>query len=371
MRLVAGLVKFVVVLLAAELCHCKAHLLSATCGTSVEMSERFLKQFVPHSNYTQRSSLTPRQKLDRLSKEPILVRINLVYDDSLRAEFASIEDMFEALRNMMYDAQLAFERKNLASKLKVQLVVVRVIPSDLIDHHAKDVGVLLEKFDKSPDMSHFPAADLNLIVVSSQLPPMIDENTSSVTNPAGVAIVGSFCTRRSSSLVAVYQWPGSSQVIAHEIAHTLGSFHDAQDNNCPGNVDIMASVVGLGRTQWSSCSIDYMLRRLQYDPIFNCIYDKNRMASAKPITDSFDFRPGNPSRLMLPAQYSLDELCRMALGNDSVFLREARETVHACYNTVCVASGLFRFNLGAAPYGTNCTVSTNSNHYCPAGKCKY
>ena len=49
---------------------------------------------------------------------------------------------------------------------------------------------------------------------------------------------------------------GAVFVIAHEMGHSLGMYHDGEANHCQSRCCIMSPSIGAGKTQWSDCSTD-------------------------------------------------------------------------------------------------------------------
>jgi hypothetical protein len=77
----------------------------------------------------------------------------------------------------------------------------------------------------------------------------------------GLAFVGVLCSR--SAGYAINQDFGSetvsSVIVAHELGHNFGSFHDGDGNTCPSSGFIMSPIIGGSPpTSFSSCSLDVM-----------------------------------------------------------------------------------------------------------------
>ena len=79
-------------------------------------------------------------------------------------------------------------------------------------------------------------------------PTQSSKNRHDVVLIQGLANVGETCAGGSAGVgIVEARTPGASFILAHEIAHTLGIYHDAVNRGCPVDMYIMAPSTGSGR----------------------------------------------------------------------------------------------------------------------------
>lgn len=84
---------------------------------------------------------------------------------------------------------------------------------------------------------------------------------------AGYAPVKGMCTGSRSCTINEGLDFGSVFVVTHEMGHSLGMYHDG-DNECDLRCCIMSPSVGSGKTHWSRCSVKEMRQFLGVGPSF-------------------------------------------------------------------------------------------------------
>lgn len=138
----------------------------------------------------------------------------------------------------------------------------------------------------------------------------------------GFASIGTICSQFKYSLCEDIGGFINSLVIAHEIGHGLGAFHDGiigSTDRCPiNNKDIMSPSIGGGSSyRFSSCSISMFKSTLLTSNLNSvasnaqCLLNKAKeTAEVSRIADT------------LPGEfYSPDDTCRMIYGPEASFCR--------------------------------------------------
>uniref|UniRef100_A0A7E4WCY2 Peptidase M12B domain-containing protein n=1 Tax=Panagrellus redivivus TaxID=6233 RepID=A0A7E4WCY2_PANRE len=122
---------------------------------------------------------------------------------------------------------------------------------------------------------------------------------------AGFAPVKGMCADYKSCTVNEGLDFGAVFVIAHEMGHSLGMYHDGEANHCHAKCCIMSPSIGAGKTHWSDCSIDelhvFVARLGSEDRAINCLLDTHQQVEL--------------AEAPLPGQqYSANEQCALFHG---------------------------------------------------------
>lgn len=176
---------------------------------------------------------------------------------------------------------------------------------------------------------------------------------------AGYAPVKGMCSGSRSCTINEGLDFGSVFVVTHEMGHSLGMYHDG-DNQCDLRCCIMSPSVGTGKTRWSSCSVNEMatfvghLGDISRSP--NCLIDNTD------VTDSKSQKELNP-----PGQlFTLDEQCEIFHGECWKHeLRDGQPLSNVCSMVWCGnGEGIIR-SAHPALEGTYCGMGMT----CRQGRC--
>ncbi|RNA38761.1 A disintegrin and metallo ase with thrombospondin motifs 3-like [Brachionus plicatilis] len=191
--------------------------------------------------------------------------------------------------------------------------------------------------------------------------------TSTRSMTVGFASIGTICTQNKYSLSEEIGGFINLLVVAHEIAHGLGAFHDGIigfSDQCPiNNRDIMSpSLGGTSSHRFSPCSISMFKSTLLNKNLnsvasnANCL--TNKVALSEEIGRIEDTDAGK--------FYSPDDLCRMIFGPSATYCQNKIESI--CRSLNCRANSSSSFctpNYAGAPDGTLCA----SGKVCLKGEC--
>lgn len=260
-----------------------------------------------------------RQAYVQLTLFPI--RIRVLYDKSFAAQHSDPSSVERFVRNMMYAVQLIFEQPELYLLVKVQIVVVQIAKLDRdfpVEESANEMLNSIDSFNLAANQTE--NFDLTLMIMYRS----IFESTYKGNVLNGLAGLGSFCSsKRSDGLVSqkglVVEIKGINRVmvLAHELAHNLGVPHDGvAQSTCEDGKFIMSRFANEGRVKWSECSREMMAAHIRKPHVFECVYNQDRLRSAVPISQQFDWFPGRPGRVPLPGEeVTLDKQCQLATDN--------------------------------------------------------
>ncbi|XP_070185529.1 A disintegrin and metalloproteinase with thrombospondin motifs 3-like isoform X2 [Littorina saxatilis] len=132
--------------------------------------------------------------------------------------------------------------------------------------------------------------------------------------PAGYAPITGLCNPSRACAAITDEGFTSGFIIAHEMAHVFGLFHDGHGNACSGRrytTAIMAPLVEakLNHYWWSDCSKQQMQHVINY---LYCLNDEPDLASD---VDHYDLDSGHDLDDEMGKDYSLDFQCRLEFGN--------------------------------------------------------
>lgn len=332
--------------------------------------------------------------IERLKKELVKVRLNVVYDDSFLEEFSTPYDLENYVRNIIFATQFVFNQEELAEHVRINLVVVSLKRSEITYPKHVQSDVILSLFTKGPDIESSLRVDLNILLtfrnfwmmprsrkIQRKLATHEDDKKNSLKFQAkvlGQAGIGTFCSRfyADGTLMITVPSLGSAVILAHELAHSFGTFHDGEGTSFERacNIDsyIMYPDIGETRLHWSPCTIARI--RHEFISRAECIFNPARISSAKPLKPSFDFSPSanNPNFKLLPGQnMSIDAQCTQALGKNaksslSAFGRNGNERYDTCQSLVCTVGKYMEIGIGPAPAGSRCRQTSG---HCLAGSC--
>ncbi|KAE9548971.1 hypothetical protein FO519_007820 [Halicephalobus sp. NKZ332] len=176
---------------------------------------------------------------------------------------------------------------------------------------------------------------------------------------AGFAPVKGMCVDLKSCTVNEGLDFGAVFVIAHEMGHSLGMYHDGESNQCHSRCCIMSPSIGTGKTQWSDCSTDelkFFISKLGTDNrAHNCLGD-----------DTSELEIPRFKKLLPGQQYSMDEQCSLFHGPCwKQELKDGQKLKDICEMIWCTSGeGIVRTTHPALE-GTYC----GENSICIEGSC--
>lgn len=151
----------------------------------------------------------------------------------------------------------------------------------------------------------------------------------------GFASIGTVCTQNKYSLSEEIGGFMNLLIVAHEIAHGLGSFHDGIigfTESCPiNNRDIMSpSLGGSSSHRFSSCSISMFKSTLLNNNLdsvaTNAFCLTNKIALNQ---ESSQIKETDAGRI-----YSPDDLCRMIFGPTATYCQVNIETIFYLFKII-------------------------------------
>ncbi|XP_060073667.1 A disintegrin and metalloproteinase with thrombospondin motifs gon-1-like [Ylistrum balloti] len=183
--------------------------------------------------------------------------------------------------------------------------------------------------------------------------------TRTVMGPAGYAPITGMCNPSRSCAVVKDDGFTSAFIVAHEVAHVIGLYHDGHGNTCHGAqyaTAIMAPMVqsNLQHYWWSTCSNDRMNQML---PHLTCLNNN-------PLTRETSKHVSDP----LGDLWSFDQQCQYEFGG-------RHSACRSYYGDLCAqlwcsdGSGhrLCKTKRGRALEGTSC----GADQSCQKGACTY
>lgn len=185
--------------------------------------------------------------------------------------------------------------------------------------------------------------------------------------PAGYAPITGMCNPARSCAAITDEGFTSGFIIAHEMAHVFGLFHDGHGNPCTGRnyqTAVMAPLVEtkLNNFWWSECSKARMQQVVNY--LF-CLND-----DPDPTTEDkhYDIDSGPVLSTDLGKHWSLEMQCRLEFGNDfSVCKSFPGDTCNMLWCSERVTPHLCRTKRGPPLPGSNCGYQME----CHDSRCHY
>uniref|UniRef100_A0A1I7Z0D3 Peptidase M12B domain-containing protein n=1 Tax=Steinernema glaseri TaxID=37863 RepID=A0A1I7Z0D3_9BILA len=316
------------------------------------------------------------ERLAQLRDEELTIELAVFADDTMWSHFHKLygDDADVELHRFIVavanNIDILFRHSTISPKVKVKIVkydVLKMPPPSMSrnTHQNGDVDRLLESFC---DYQHSinPADDSDprhwdhALLFSGY--DLYRDNLKAV---AGYAPVKGMCTGIRSCTINEGLDFGSVFVVTHEMGHSLGMYHDG-DNECDLRCCIMSPSVGTGKTEWSQCSVKelnvFVTRMGSQNRPHNCLRDDplpEEETETNSIADSnVDLLPGQ--------DYPINEQCTMFHGECWRHeLRDGQTLEDVCEMVWCGNNeGIIR-TAHPALEGTYC----GKGKYCVGGKC--
>jgi hypothetical protein len=239
-----------------------------------------------------------------------------------------------------------------------------ITASELPEGDGHDLSKMLHEYTtwvNNDAVDYFPVHDMAPMFTGVHLQSK-DQSGNFVDGVAGLATVGDACFEGSTSIIydSGANFAGINN-LAHELAHSLGSYHDADTEaaDCPQSDGYIMSYEGDGKKSnfyFSECSIA-AIKKFITSPDGACL-------KSFEAPETWETPSGNPGDYI-----SLNAQCRKALNNPTAFVDPSIPVDDICTNLVCVGEveqGVASSYLGRMPAdGSYCGESGS----CFNGEC--
>ncbi|XP_063446232.1 A disintegrin and metalloproteinase with thrombospondin motifs 3-like [Mytilus trossulus] len=183
--------------------------------------------------------------------------------------------------------------------------------------------------------------------------------TRNAIGPAGYAPITGMCNPARSCALIKDEGFTSAFIVAHEIAHVIGVYHDGHGNDCGGRefqYSMMASMVQstLHHYWWSRCSNDRIKQALPY---LTCMNNN-------PLED-----PLKGVSHPLGKAFNLDDQCRYEFGANHISCRSYYGDL--CDTLWCAEKSNMRLCKTKRGRPLNGTPCSSGKYWCMDGKCSY
>uniref|UniRef100_T1J9R7 Peptidase M12B domain-containing protein n=1 Tax=Strigamia maritima TaxID=126957 RepID=T1J9R7_STRMM len=269
--------------------------------------------------------------------------------------------VMEVVLAMINAAELLFQAESLETNIKLTLVQLEIQKTEFeglkrsanIDEYLKNFCSWQKKINPNNDDDplHWDHA---LLLTGSNLYSQ-DKEGKQNNQVVGLAPVSGMCLFGNSCSVNEGGHFEAVYVIAHELGHSMGMQHDGPQNSnkCDKNKFIMSPTLGSGKTTWSACSREYLLRFL-------------RSAQARCLWDQ-GFSPqhlNHQRNTLLPGQrFHPDQQCRLKFGSAS--MKDPTQPLDKiCQDLQCLTNN-YPLTSHPALEGSFC----GENKYCRSGNC--
>lgn len=334
-------------------------------------------------------SLSPVEldaRLQRLKTEIVLVRLRIVIDRSLVTALGNNDkEIHRFVRNLVFAAQLYYERKEMKERLRFNFRVVDIVKSKQSFPEHLDSASILEKFEAPLGGDR---ADLNVLLLFRNLWSIREDLKKPAIKTFGLAYMSTFCNLDNVSqakLIMNANSLGSSMTLVHEIGHALGARHDPKDyprqGACSPSLMFTYADESMDRCAWSEDSLRDITNHLITTPIYECTFKSDRTQPG-PLKSSVDFdftlRPGTDNKRVLPGSNNFPgssplHQCELALGKgaypDAQFKNQL-SSYEMCKQLGCRVYGLSSLiHIGPAAPGTRCRITDKVLSHCKDNEC--
>uniref|UniRef100_A0A8R1HY72 Peptidase M12B domain-containing protein n=1 Tax=Caenorhabditis japonica TaxID=281687 RepID=A0A8R1HY72_CAEJA len=201
-------------------------------------------------------------------RDVLTVELAVFADDAMWEHFQKIygkaaeENMHTFIMAVVNNIDVLYTQRLLQPRINIKIVryeILKNIPQimNARKHSNGDVDRLLDSFcqyqnEINPPNDADPRHWDHALLFSGY-----DLHRNGVKTVAGYAPVKGMCSGVRSCTINEGLDFGSVFVVTHEMGHSLGMYHDG-DNECDLRCCIMSPSVGSGKTHWSHCSVNEM-----------------------------------------------------------------------------------------------------------------
>uniref|UniRef100_A0A0B7A7Y9 Peptidase M12B domain-containing protein n=1 Tax=Arion vulgaris TaxID=1028688 RepID=A0A0B7A7Y9_9EUPU len=241
----------------------------------------------------------------RSAEKPKYLEVMVVVDSNVVEEVGGKDKTEDYVMTLMNIANTVYQHHTLGVDIRV--VVVKII--FLEKSQQKSV---LKRLDAFRTVNLFCEWSKNQI--PSGKPMHYDISvliTKEELGPSGYAPITGLCNPVRSCAAVRDEGFTTGFIIAHEMAHVFGLFHDGHGNDCHGRkylTSMMAALVEskLNHFWWSDCSSKRMKEMVRYLPCIN--------NEPKPLPDHFPLKAPAKLESKIGQPWSLEFQCRMEFG---------------------------------------------------------
>ncbi|CAI4233071.1 unnamed protein product [Auanema sp. JU1783] len=246
------------------------------------------------------------------------IELAVFADDALWRHFLQLHhqnadaELHKFILAAVNNIDILFTQRSIEPHIDIRVVRYQVMKSPPrtmahSSHSSGDVDRLLDAFCEFQHSINPPSDDDPRHWDHALLFSGYDLYRDGLKTVAGYAPVKGMCSGQRSCTINEGLDFGSVFVVTHEMGHSLGMYHDG-DNECDLRCCIMSPSVGSGKTRWSHCSVNEMssfLGRLgsEFRPP-NCLLDYPVEEQDMIFTDK-----DNPGQI-----FTLDEQCEIFHG---------------------------------------------------------
>ncbi|XP_043241463.1 A disintegrin and metalloproteinase with thrombospondin motifs adt-2-like [Amphibalanus amphitrite] len=303
-----------------------------------------------------------------------MIELGLYVDKAARETFLPFFDndmnaFVDFILGFINQIQALYYLPSLGTKVDISINYLEIMETQQISHYDGERAQLLTSFcrynagrnKKAPGKNTW---DMGLYLSGLDFFEQLKGRRSPVT--MGLAVIAGVCSPKYSCVIGElgttnsqgkpYPSAGftSAYIMAHEIGHNLGMFHDGQQNACAKDGFIMSPSRGVkGETTWSSCSRD-TLRGLPQ----NCLNDLPRKSA---VQNHRIFRE-------LPGQvYDAFDQCQLLLKDKDASVYSTQDLYDVCERVKCKSPNrIGYYYAGPALEGTFC----GRERWCISGSCR-
>lgn len=201
----------------------------------------------------------------------------------------------------------------------------------------------------------------------------------------GYAYMDTMCSPESVSLVESHVNGVPAVVLAHEVAHCLGAYHDGDGNNCSrrsGHI-MNDDNIGISPLHWkfSACSAAAIKRKLKaLEDSFDCLSPGSTRADpvvygrglryTGNVDGTMAGQGGRPrSPVYLGQLYTADQICQMREGTHSYLCRHLYGSAPGRHHNLCIALYCLVNSTYCSGEATADGLPCGSGKRCLAGHC--
>ncbi|XP_037087623.1 A disintegrin and metalloproteinase with thrombospondin motifs adt-2-like, partial [Pollicipes pollicipes] len=303
-----------------------------------------------------------------------MIELGLFVDKAAREIFLpffdnDLNEFIDFILGFINQIQALYYLPSLGTKVDISINYLEIMETQQMSHYDGERSQLLTSFCRYNARTNEKAAgrnswDMGLYLSGLNFFEMVGSRRSPVT--MGLAVIGGVCSPKYSCVIGElgttndqgkpYPSAGftAAYIMAHEMGHNLGMFHDSQRNACPANGYIMSPSRGTkGETTWSACS-----RQTLRNMPENCLNDLPRK---KAVQNHRIFRE-------MPGQvYDAFDQCQLLLKDRDAEIFSPDDLYNVCERVKCKSPHRIGFYYaGPALEGTFCGM----DRWCVSGSCR-